>query len=64
MTPPRRVGRWLALLLLLVAWISDFLGFGLEIGGFWWGVLGALVLGVLGWIIGIVLRPLSGTDRS
>ena len=27
------------LLLLLVAWISDLMGFGLEIDGFWWGVL-------------------------
>ncbi len=48
------------LLLLLVAWISDGLGFGLEVEGFWWGVLGALVLALFSWIIGIVLRPLIG----
>ena len=35
------------LLLLLVAWLSDLMGFGLRVGGFWWGVLGALVLAVL-----------------
>jgi putative membrane protein len=45
------------LLLLLVAWISDLLGFGLVVEGFWWGVLGALVLALFSWIIGIVLRP-------
>jgi len=49
-----------ALLLLLVAWISQLFGFGLVVGGFLDGVLGALVLGILGWIIGLVLRPLAG----
>jgi putative membrane protein len=51
------------LLLLLVAWISDLIGFGLHVEGFWWGVLGALVLGVIGWILGIILRPLSGRSK-
>ena len=46
------------LLFLLVAWISSLLGFGLQVpGGFWWGVLGAIVLGVISWLIGIILRP-------
>jgi putative membrane protein len=48
------------LLFLLVAWITTFFGFGLEVADFWWGVLGAVVLGVLGWLIGLLLRPLSG----
>ena len=52
------------LLFLLVAWISDGLDFGLEVDGFWWGVLGALVLGVIGWLVGLILRPLSGQDRQ
>lgn len=46
------------LLLLLVAWISSLTGFGLVVESFWWGVLGALVLGIIGWLIGILLRPL------
>lgn len=46
------------LLLLLVAWISSLTGFGLVVDGFWWGVLGALVLGLISWLIGILLRPL------
>lgn len=51
------------LLLLLVAWISSLLGFGLTIEGFWWGVLGAIVLGVISWLIGILLRPFTKNDR-
>lgn len=51
------------LLLLLVAWISSLTGFGLVVEGFWWGVLGALVLGLISWIIGILLRPLMSDRR-
>jgi putative membrane protein len=51
-----------SLLLLLVAWISDLIGFGLEVDGFWWGVLGALVLALLSWLISIVLRPVLGSN--
>jgi putative membrane protein len=50
------------LLFLLVAWISGVIGFGLDVHGFWWGVLGALVLGIIGWVVGLILRPLSGRD--
>ena len=49
-----------ALLLLLVSWITSLLGFGLYIGGFWWGVLGALVLALLSWLIGMLVRPVMG----
>lgn len=52
------------LLLLLVAWISSLLGFGLTVEGFWWGVLGAVVLGLLSWLIGVLLRPLVGRKRT
>lgn len=45
------------LLLLIVDWISDLMGFGLQVDGFWWGVLGALVLGIFNWLIGLVVRP-------
>ncbi|MCM3658952.1 phage holin family protein [Agromyces mediolanus] len=45
------------LLLLLVDWISGLIGFGLEVEGFWWGVLGALVLGLISWLIGLIVRP-------
>lgn len=51
------------LLLLLVAWISGLLGFGLFVENFWWGVLGAVVLGVISWLIGILLRPFTRERR-
>lgn len=50
------------LLLLVVHWISTLIGFGLVVDGFWWGVLGALVLGLISWLIGIVLRPIIGRE--
>ena len=52
------------LLLLLVSWISSLIGFGLVVQDFWWGVLGALVLGIISWLIGIVLRPIIGRPKS
>ena len=45
------------LLLVNVAAVSDVIGFGLQVDGFWWGVLGALVLAIVAWLIGIVVRP-------
>lgn len=46
-------------LLMIVAWFSDLVGFGLVVDDFWWGVLGALVLGILSWILGVLIRPVS-----
>jgi len=51
------------LLLLLVAWISGLIGFGLHVENFGWGVLGALVLGILAWLIGLLLRPFTGAKK-
>ncbi|MCW4459110.1 phage holin family protein [Microbacterium sp. MPKO10] len=45
------------LLLLLTAWLSSLFGFGLEVEGFWWGVLGALVIAIINWFIGLFARP-------
>lgn len=50
------------LLLWFVHWLSTLVGFGLTVvpgwpDGFWWGVLAALVLGVISWILGLVFRP-------
>lgn len=47
-----------ALLLFIVAWISGAIGFGLTISGFWAGVWGALVLAIISWLLGLILRPL------
>jgi putative membrane protein len=51
------------ILLLVVAWLTGFLSFGLEVDSFGWGVLGALVLALLSWAIGIILRPVLGSQR-
>ena len=47
-------------LLWVVAWLSSLAGFGLAIGGFWWGVLAALVLSLLSGI----LNGLLGTNKK
>lgn len=52
-----------ALLLWLVSVVTNWFGFGLTLDGFWWTVLGALVLAILSAIIGAILRPLAGRDR-
>ncbi len=44
-------------LLWLTAWITSFWGWGLGVGDFWWGVLAALIISVINWIFGIILRP-------
>ncbi|GAA2226095.1 phage holin family protein [Herbiconiux moechotypicola] len=49
-----------ALLLWLVSVVTGWFGFGLTVAGFWWTVLGALVLAILSAIIGAILRPLAG----
>jgi putative membrane protein len=52
------------LLLLLVAWVSSLLGFGLVIDSFWSGFWGALVLAIISWIMGLIFRPLMVSSRS
>lgn len=47
------------LLLIVVAWFTSLAGFGLVVDGFWWGVLGALVLGLIGGALNLILRPLT-----
>ena len=44
------------LLLLLVEWIMSPLGFGLQTDGFWWAVLGALVISILNGIFSLLVR--------
>jgi putative membrane protein len=45
------------LMLVIVHQISSWLGFGLTVETFWWGVLGALVLSLSSWLIGVIFRP-------
>jgi putative membrane protein len=55
-----------ALLLLFVAWLSTLLdaGHGLVIDNFWSGFWGAIVLAIISWLIGLLLRPLLGRSKS
>ncbi|MBL5972277.1 MAG: phage holin family protein [Candidatus Leucobacter sulfamidivorax] len=50
-------------LLWIVAWLSGLAGFGLAIGGFWWGVLAALVLSILAGILNALLGTNKRKDR-
>lgn len=52
-----------ALLLLLVSWISDQIGFGLHIESFLWGVLAAIILGIISAILSLIMRPLTAEKR-
>lgn len=52
------------LLLLLVAWVSTIIGFGLVIDTFWSGFWGALVLAIIAFLIGLIFRPLLVSSRS
>ena len=49
-------------LLWLTAWITSFWGWGLTVGDFWWGVVAALLITIINWIFGIILRPQSDND--
>lgn len=50
-------------LLLLVNLVSSWLGFGLFVEDLYWGIVGALVLSLATWIIGLLLRPLLPKRR-
>ena len=47
-------------LLLIVAGVSTALGFGLSVESFGWGIVGAVVLAVCSWLVGLVVRPVLG----
>ena len=46
-----------AFLLWLTAWLTSFWNFGLRVEDFWWGVVAALIITLINWIFGIILRP-------
>ncbi|PZU45442.1 MAG: hypothetical protein DI566_10135 [Microbacterium sp.] len=45
------------LLLWITAWFTAWWGWGLSLGDFWVGVVAALVISLINWIFGIILRP-------
>ncbi len=50
-------------LFMLVASVTQQLGFGLIVDDFWWGVLGAVVMSMSNWVLGVILRPILGSRR-
>lgn len=46
-----------AFLLWLTAWITGFWNWGLRVEDFWWGVVAAIIISLINWIFGIILRP-------
>ena len=46
-----------AFLLWLTAWITSFWDWGLRVEDFWWGVVAAIIITIINWIAGIILRP-------
>lgn len=45
------------LLLLITAWLTHWWSWGLRVEDLWHGILAALVISLINWIFGIILRP-------
>jgi len=45
------------LLLWITAWLTHWWNWGLRVEDFWWGVLAAIVISLINWFFGIILRP-------
>lgn len=50
------------LLLWITAWITSGWDWGLRLGDFWWGVLAALLISIINWFFGVILRPRNRND--
>jgi putative membrane protein len=46
-----------AFLLWLTAWLTSFWNWGLRVEDFWWGLVAAIIISIINWIFGIILRP-------
>jgi putative membrane protein len=46
-----------AFLLWLTAWITSFWNWGLRVEDFWWGIVAAIIISLINWVFGIILRP-------
>jgi putative membrane protein len=44
-------------LLWLTSWITEFWSWGLRVGDFWWAVVAALLISLINWGFGLILRP-------
>lgn len=41
----------------LTGWLTQWWGWGLTVESFWLGVIAALIISLINWLFGIVLRP-------
>lgn len=46
-----------AFLLWLTAWITSFWNWGLRVEDFWLGLVAAIIISLINWMFGIILRP-------
>ncbi|KAF2420376.1 phage holin family protein [Microbacterium sp. B35-30] len=46
-----------AFLLWLTAWLTHWWNWGLRVEDFWWGIVAAVIITVINWVFGIILRP-------
>lgn len=46
-----------AFLLWLTAWVTSFWNFGLRVEDFWLGVIAAIIISLINFVFGIILRP-------
>jgi len=51
-----------ALLFLLVGWLADKLSIPFEVSGFWAGFWGAIIVGVISWIVNLAFGTNRGRD--
>lgn len=52
------------LLLWITAWVTASWNWGLRVEDFWLGVVAALVISLINWVFGIILRPQVKSNRS
>ncbi|MGA7148573.1 MAG: phage holin family protein [Microbacterium sp.] len=46
-----------AFLLWFTAWITSFWNWGLRVEDFWLGLVAAIIISLINWLFGIILRP-------
>ena len=46
-----------AFLLWLTAWLTHWWNWGLRVEDFWWGLVAAIIITLINWVFGIILRP-------
>ena len=51
------------LLLVITAWFTQWWGWGLHVEDLWHGILAAIVISLINWVFGIILRPQSSDRR-